>query len=346
MQPSGNIRHTVDLTQPAWERISLYDENWEPLDLDRVFFVAANNHTTDSRSPFGPTGRADYEAPARARMLALPQAQMLGDRRGEAGMPVVHTRDAQRVLFVENHAGHLIDTITNSEGATGVYIEFVRSVLRDDIANRNTVGNFETLRDRFYESGPNWYFLMPVMDPFVIGKATNIVNANIGIDISGTNAATMTNVRARLNPQVTALWDLYVEHMNLEQGENPSGPWNAFLAAMEEAGEVILASGHIDALVSVEADAQAAYTALGAALANLIIDGNLPTPVEPVPLPDVVPPAAPEASRVQLRFVIGNSMFTENGLPRPVVDGLAPFIDMGRSNQDGSNCKRIYSLKT
>ena len=248
IQHGAGMRHTIDLTRPAWERITLLNGDGTPFDLDTVIFVTANNHTTGQRSFIAGPGSGAQELELRRRMLELPAAQTINGLGGEAGMPVIHLENAHFVLFVENPAnGSVVEVVQNPFGATGLLIEYIRSVLRDDINDLDSIGNFDNATEAFNESDPTFTFILPVMDEVVLEMATRIVNANIGVNATGTAAGSrpnMGNIRARLNPEVQSLWDLYVANMDrVECATYIPGSWPAFVSALEMAGEVILASG-------------------------------------------------------------------------------------------------------
>ena len=280
-QGGGELRHTIDLTAPAWERVSLYHHDGTPFDLDTVLFVTANNHTIDSRSFIVGPGSGAAEATLRQRMLDLPASQTLNGVGGEDGLPYVHTRNAQFMLYVEDTDGTLLRTYQNSEGATGMYIEFIRSILRENIADTASKANFDLQTERFNDNGANFSFIMPLTDEVVLEIARNIINADIGIEATGTNASSrpnLNNIRANLNPQILNLWDLYLNNMDRENNNYTAASWLAFETAMFEAGVVMLNSGNIVMPVESESLAHTAYENLMGAIRGLTdSQGKCPT---------------------------------------------------------------------
>lgn len=272
-QAGGELRHTIDLTAPAWERITLYNNDGTPFDLDTVVFVTANNHTIDSRSFITGPGSGAAEANLRQRMLDLPAEASLNGAGGEDGLPYIHTRNAQFMLYVEDHDGTLLRTYQNSEGATGMYIEYIRSILRENIADTSSIANFDIQQNRFDENGPNFTFIMPMTDEVVLEMARQVINADIGVAATGTNAASrpnLANIRANLNPEILELWDLYLENIDRENNNYSAASWLAFETAMIEAGEVILNSGNRVTPEDIEELAAIAYENLRNAILGLV----------------------------------------------------------------------------
>ncbi|MCL2563549.1 MAG: S-layer homology domain-containing protein [Oscillospiraceae bacterium] len=251
--------HTVDMTQPIWERITLLNDDGTPMtdeQLNAPLLAVANSHTTGNRAFVPATGATSgAEWNLQQRMLALPAHQTMGGAGGEAGLPHFHSHNASGVLFVEDDAGNLVDYFPNAFGATGLLIDYIRSVMPGGYFN-NIINTFE----------PNFRFITAAPDEVVVAKATEIVNANIGVSIAN---ATMTNVRAQLNPQILPLWDLYVDNAARDAADYTTASWAVFATAMEVAAEVILDSGRVGNIVDVAARATAAVDALTPATAGL-----------------------------------------------------------------------------
>ncbi|MDR0890129.1 MAG: S-layer homology domain-containing protein [Oscillospiraceae bacterium] len=267
----GGITYTVDMTRPAWDRITdLRNADGTVFDLDGTYLLAANNHTTGSRF------LADGDKyPGGGRLQALADSQKLRNPDGslrydaaydnygtyEAGMPIVHTFTAQEILTLDG-----ADPINNGEGCTGMVADYILRKLGGNLTNAFT---------------PNWRFDTsgaPSADWVLYNKALEIVNANIGIDYTGKGsaAATPANIRTKLaSGAVQSLWDLYSANIDtLLAGQAACGvgnsAWAAFSDAMETAGSIIQASGTVSSPVAaVTAQAPAAVSALESALAGL-----------------------------------------------------------------------------
>jgi 2',3'-cyclic-nucleotide 2'-phosphodiesterase/3'-nucleotidase len=246
------ITYKVDSSRTAWNRVyDMRNPDGTPFDLDGVYWMAANNHTTGSR--FFASG-SSY---ALQRLQALPDTQKLHDADGNlvvnpdygAGQPIVRTWNADEILTVNG------ESIFNAEGCTGVVADYVLRVLGGNLTNQFT---------------PNWRYdttSIPSSDWGLYNKAVQIVNANIGVNI---NQATPANIRAQLNTYAQPLWDLYLESLSLVKADYAVAKWSAFTAAREAAGQALLNSGYTGSAGSVtQTQVEAASAALAAAIVGL-----------------------------------------------------------------------------
>lgn len=250
MMYSG-LQYKADLSKPAWSRITeMKNMDGTPFDMDKVYWLAANNHTTGSR--FLMTGNANYPGD---RLAALPNSQKVPNPAGGVyDMPQVLTWNAEEILTVNGQS------IYNAEGCTGVVADYVMRVKAGNLTN---------------EFKPNWRFASPCnSDETLYKKAIEVVNANIGVNY---NTATLEAVRGKLATTVTPLWDRYIEALALVQADYAPAKWSVFAYALKNAGELILASGTSSSSTTTQTQADNALAALNAAITGLTAVPTEPT---------------------------------------------------------------------